>query len=77
VSRFSTFFAFNTVNPDLVFNRNPWTKEIEYILCKNYLLITQQKVAVAEGSGGSLAESGDMEFFSRDVNSCMYTYHNV
>jgi hypothetical protein len=49
--------------------RNPWTKEIEYILCKNYLLITQQKVAVTEGSGGSLAESGDMEFFSRDVNN--------
>ena len=48
--------------------RNPWTKEIEYILCKNYLLITQQKMAV-EGSGGSLAESGDLEFFSNGRDS--------
>lgn len=50
--------------------RNPWTKEIEYILCKNYLLITQQKVAVEGSSGaGSLAESGDLEFFSNGRDS--------
>ena len=30
--------------------RNPFTKEIEYIICKNYLLITDEKMAVPRGS---------------------------
>jgi len=41
--------------------RNPWTREIEYIVCKNSLLITQQ---VEEGDGGSFSDTGDMDFFS-------------
>jgi len=39
--------------------RNPWTKEIEYLVCKNYMLISNERM---EG-GGSFVGSGDMEFF--------------
>jgi len=49
--------------------RNPWTKEIEYIVCKNYLLVAQEKPGDAEGGGGaagSFGDSGDLDFFSGD-----------
>jgi len=42
--------------------RNPWTKEIEFIVCKNYLLFSHEKPVV--DGGGSFTESADMEFFS-------------
>ena len=44
--------------------RNPWTKEIEYLICKNYMLITSEKL---EG-GGSFVGSGDMEFFQNGAS---------
>merc|ERR1719285_900669 len=44
--------------------RNPWTKEIEYLICKNYILITDEKpVGAVEPAGGTFGDSGDMEFF--------------
>merc|ERR1719220_831042 len=44
--------------------RNPWTKEIEYLICKNHMLITSEKM---EG-GGSFVGSGDMEFFQNGTS---------
>merc|ERR1719334_2282412 len=41
--------------------RNPWTKEIEYLIYKNYLLISDEKL----NDGGSFVDSGDMNFFSK------------
>jgi len=41
--------------------RNPWTKDIEYLICKNYLLISDEKL----NDGGSFVDSGDMNFFSK------------
>ncbi|XP_023330054.1 aryl hydrocarbon receptor nuclear translocator-like protein 1 isoform X3 [Eurytemora carolleeae] len=42
--------------------RNPWNQELEYIICRNYLIFTQEKLA----DGGSFGDSGDMDFFTAD-----------
>ena len=46
--------------------RNPWTKEIEYLISKNYLLIADEKIVAAEpGSGASFVDGGQMNFSPR------------
>ena len=45
--------------------RNPWTKEIEYLISKNFLLISNVK----EDEGRSFTDSGDMNFFSKSGTS--------
>ena len=50
--------------------RNPWTKEIEYLISKNYLLIADEKIVTAEpGSGASFVDGGQMNFFSKSGSS--------
>lgn len=41
--------------------RNPWTKEIEYIICKNSMVISKEKPAE---EGGSFVDSNDLDFFT-------------
>ena len=45
--------------------RNPWTKEIEYLISKNFLLISNEK----EDSGRTFTESGDLNFFPKSGTS--------
>jgi len=45
--------------------RNPWTKEIEYLISKNVLLISNEK----EDEGRSYTDSDDMNFFSKSGTS--------
>ena len=45
--------------------RNPWTKEIEYLISKIFLLISNEK----EDEGRSYTDSGDMNFFSKSGTS--------
>ena len=42
--------------------RNPWNQELEYIICRNYIIFTQDKL----GDGGSFGDSGDMDFFNAE-----------
>jgi len=51
--------------------RNPWTKEIEYLISKNYLLISDEKIVpqLEAGSGASYVDSGDLNFFSKSGSS--------
>jgi len=51
--------------------RNPWTKEIEYLISKNYLLISDEKISPQSepGSGESYVESGDLNFYSKSGSS--------
>ena len=48
--------------------RNPWTKEIEYLISKNFLLISDEKIN-PQMEGGSFVDSGDLNFFSRSCSS--------
>jgi len=47
--------------------KNPWTKEVEYLISKNYLLISDEKTLPQQepGSGGTFVDSGDLNFFSK------------
>ena len=45
--------------------RNPWTKDIEYLISKNYLLISNEK----QDDGRSFTGSGDLNFFSKSGSS--------
>ena len=45
--------------------RNPWTKEIEYLISKNFLLISNEK----QDDGRSFTGSGDLNFFSKSGSS--------
>merc|ERR1719282_1486230 len=48
--------------------RNPWTKEIEYLISKNFLLISDEKI-IPQMEGGSFMDSGDLNFFSKSGSS--------
>merc|ERR1719282_247530 len=48
--------------------RNPWTKEIEYLISKNFLLISDEKI-IPQMEGGSFMDSGDLNFFSKSCSS--------
>ena len=54
--------------------KNPWTKEIEYLISKNFLLISDEKMEMEGGGGilqegGSFVDSGDLNFFSKSGES--------
>ena len=49
--------------------RNPWTKDIEYLISKSYLLISDEKIIPQSDTAGSFVDSGDLNFFSKSGSS--------